>query len=68
MTALRKKAQTYVSHGTTLVLLVDPKLRTVSVHRRDAVPITLKNGAAALDFDPAVPGFRCTLADIFGRA
>jgi Uma2 family endonuclease len=68
MTALRKKAQIYLSHGTTLVLLVDPKTRTVSVHRRDAVPITLQNGADVLDFDPAVPGFRRTLAEIFGPA
>src|SRR5215471_16133467 len=66
VTALRKKAQTYLSHGTTLVLLVDPKLRTVSVHRRDAVPIALKNADDVVDFDPAVPGFRCTLAEIFG--
>jgi Uma2 family endonuclease len=64
--ALRKKAQTYLSHGTTLVLLVDPKLRTVSTHRRDAVPIALKNAEDVVDFDPALPGLRCTLAEIFG--
>jgi Uma2 family endonuclease len=68
MTALRRKAQTYLSYGTMLVLLVDPKSRTVSVHRRDAVPITLRNVDDKLDLDPAVPGFRCTLGEIFGQA
>lgn len=65
--ALRKKAQTYLSHGTTVVLLVDPKQLMVSVHRRDAVPIESKNAYDVVDLEPAVPGFRCTLSEIFGQ-
>jgi len=66
MTELRRKAQKYLSHGTPLVVLVDPITRTALIHRRDAVPVTLKNEDDVVDFDSAVPGFHCTLADIFG--
>lgn len=68
MSALRRRAQRYLAHGTPVVLLVDPKQRTVSVQWPDAVPVTLKNADDVLDLDPVVPGFRCTLAEVFGQA
>ncbi|HYT74270.1 MAG TPA: Uma2 family endonuclease [Vicinamibacterales bacterium] len=62
---LRKKAQTYLSCGTALVLVVDPEAATASIHRPGAVPMTLQSGDDTIDLDPVVPGFRCTLGELF---
>src|SRR5262249_53586593 len=53
MAELRRKAQTYLSYGTLLVVLVNPETQTASVHRPDAVPVLLRKPDDVVDFDPA---------------
>jgi hypothetical protein len=50
----------------SLVLVVDPDEKSVTTCRQSAPPITLRSGAELLDLDEIIPGFRCTLRDIFG--
>jgi Uma2 family endonuclease len=60
------KVDEYLLSGVPLVLVVDPDMKTVTAYRRSAAPITLHSGADLLDLDEIIPGFRCTLRDIFG--
>lgn len=60
-----EKLQAYLSAGVDLVWIVDPDLRTVCVHRRGAEP-ELFNVHQQLSGEPELPGFRITVAEIFG--
>lgn len=64
---LGEKIQAYLSAGVSLVWIVDPNLRTVSVHRPDAEP-ELFNMRQELRGDPHLPGFRVAVSDIFPTA
>lgn len=59
-----EKIQAYLSAGVALVWIVDPDLRTVSVHRPDAEP-ELFNIRQELRGDPHLPGFRVAVSEIF---
>ena len=60
------KVEEYLLHGVTVVLVIDPDERSVAAYRRLSAPIVLRAGDEPLEFDDVVPGFRCTLRDIFG--
>jgi Uma2 family endonuclease len=64
--AIRERVEEYLSRGVTLVLVVDPDAESVAIYRRMVPPITLNDTHDALEIDDVVPGFRCTLSDIFG--
>ena len=59
------KAQTWISHGVSLVWVVDPDTRTIDVHHSDR-PTTTLTDDATLDGAEVLPGFTCALAEIFG--
>ncbi len=61
---IRDKISEYLSHGTSVVAIVDPDERTVIVHRRGATPLMLTMDDA-LDLDDVLPGFRCVVREIF---
>ncbi len=63
--ALNDKARMWLSHGVRLVWVVHPDTRTVDVHRMDGEVSTLA-GDDALDGFDVLPGFACTVSDVFG--
>jgi len=58
------KVQEYLGCGVSLVWIVDPDLRTVTVHRADAPP-ALFNDTQELTGEPYMPGFCAPVADLF---
>jgi Uma2 family endonuclease len=62
---VRKKIGEYLGSGVRIVVIVDPRDHTVVVHRAGAYPVTLRDGTDVIDLDGAIPGFTCTVSDIF---
>lgn len=54
----------YLACGVSLVWILEPAFRTVSVFRPDAEP-ELFNRTHTLSADPVLPGFSCPVADLF---
>jgi hypothetical protein len=48
------------------VVIADPDAKTVDVHRHNRPSTRLTDADAVLDLDSVIPGFRCTLNEIFG--
>jgi Uma2 family endonuclease len=63
---VQAKVQTWLAHGTKAVLVIYPDTESV-VLWRDNAAITL-NGEEILDLDPALPGFRCPIRELFPPA
>jgi Uma2 family endonuclease len=61
---LEEKVQSWLAAGTIVVWTVDPKSRTVSVHRQGAGPVTLA-GNQKIESADVLPGFECTVNDFF---
>ncbi len=61
---LHDKALMWLSYGVGLVWVVHPATRTVDAHRTGGRVTTLTEGDA-LDGLDALPGFSCTLRDLF---
>jgi Uma2 family endonuclease len=62
----RAKVDEYLRSGVTVIIVVDPDDETVSVHRRLSPPVVMNGADAVLEVDDLIPGFRCTLNQIFG--
>ena len=64
--AVDEKVRAWLEAGCRAVWVVDPKERTVVVRRprTDAVRLTEKDELTGGD---AAPGFRCRVAEVFGR-
>ena len=58
------KVNEYLTAGTTLVWLVNPRQKTVTVHRSGLQPLVLRE-ADNLDGGDVIPGFRCGVAELF---
>lgn len=63
LTMVEDKVQVYLSNGTQLVWVINPKLRRVTVHRADGT-IAAVRAEGALDGETVLPGFTCALAEI----
>ena len=61
---IRSKAQMWLSYGVPLVWVVYPNTRTVEVHPIDSPVVTLYEDDT-LDGGPVLPGFTCSVRDIF---
>ena len=61
---LTDKALMWLSFGVRLVWVVDPKRRTVDVHRANRPVVTLRD-AEDLDGLDVLPGFTCRVGEIF---
>jgi Uma2 family endonuclease len=59
-----EKAHEWLVGGSALVWIVDPRSRTVTVHREAGPPDILKSGEM-LDGENVVPGFRVRIARLF---
>jgi Uma2 family endonuclease len=61
---LRAKLADYFAAGTSVVWVVEESKRRVTIHTRDASPRVIE-GNASLHGDPILPGFACTLDELF---
>jgi Uma2 family endonuclease len=61
---LQDKMRDYFAAGTTLFWVVDQDERTVTIHRPNAPPHVVA-GDERLTGDPVLPGFSCTLDELF---
>lgn len=61
---VEEKIGIWLAAGSQLVWDVDPKSRTVVVHRPGAEPVTLHDDQE-IDGSDVIPGFRCRVADFF---
>lgn len=62
---VREKIAEYLGRGVRLVVVVDPDDQTVIVHRPGARPIDLRDESDVLDMADVIPGFTCTVSEIF---
>jgi Uma2 family endonuclease len=63
---IEEKIEEYLAAGVSLVWIVTPKRRTVTVHRTGAEPVTLNEGDR-LDGENVLPGFKYEIARLFTR-
>jgi Uma2 family endonuclease len=61
---LSAKLDDYFAGGTSMVWVVEESKHRVTIHTRDATPRTLE-GNARLTADPILPGFTCTVDELF---
>ena len=63
-TEVAEKTAEYLAAGTRLVVVVDPRRRTITKHSEQGEVTQLGEGDT-LTFDDVVPGFECAAADMF---
>ena len=62
---VQDKVQDWLSHGTQLVWVVEPKTRTVTIYRPDGTANVLQ-ATDTLDGEDVLPGFRFPLSRLWG--
>jgi Uma2 family endonuclease len=61
---VNEKIASWLAAGTAAVWIVDPKLRTVTIHQR-ATTFKVYSHSELLVGAPVVPGFSCQVDQIF---
>ncbi len=61
---INEKTQMWLASGATVVWIVDPKLKTVTIHR-SSTKIETRTVDDQLDGGDLIPGFSCRVAEIF---
>lgn len=61
---INEKIDEYLSVGVALVWIIDPRRRTVTIHRPDQEP-EMVNARQELCGEPHLPGFRVAVAELF---
>ena len=64
---IEERVRAWLDAGTKMVWVVNPKWRTVSVHRSATDPTTLTEKDELTGGD-VVPGFRCRVRDVFAAS
>jgi len=63
---VRDKVRDYLAAGTPLVWVVYPRSKEVLVHTPDGLARTVSGSDAVLEDVAVLPGFSCSVADLFG--
>ena len=61
---VQSKVDEYLASGVPAVLVIDPDIRSVVIHRPSSPPGVLQ-GMDVLDLSDVIRGFRCSVQDIF---
>jgi Uma2 family endonuclease len=61
---IEEKIQAWLSAGCVAVWIVDPKTKTGAIHRSNA-DVQIVAAGEILQGDPIVPGFSCSLTEVF---
>ncbi|MGH7214797.1 MAG: Uma2 family endonuclease [Tepidisphaeraceae bacterium] len=64
MAEVEEKVDDYLNAGARLVWVVNPRRRTITVHRPGIEPVLLRQ-SDTLDGQDVVPGFSCRVAEVF---
>ena len=62
---MRRKIAEYLAKGVAVVSVVDPRDETVTSYRPAGSAVTLRDENDLLDLSDVIPGFRCSLREIF---
>lgn len=62
--AVRRKVDEYLLRGTPMVVVIDPRGRTATIHRPGQPAVTLSEDAT-LDLSDVVAAFSCVVREIF---
>lgn len=66
MSEIHDKVLDYLDAGSSLVWVVDPRSRTVTIYRsREEIRLIAADGE--IDGGDVLPGFRCKVSELFGR-
>ena len=66
-TEVEEKVAEWIEHGTRLVIVVNPRRRTVAVHR-PGQPVRILSESDVLDGEDVVPGWSLQVAELFREA
>jgi Uma2 family endonuclease len=58
------KIEDWLAAGTQSVWIVDPRRKTISIHRSTA-PVRVYHESEEITDEPLLPGFRLRVADVF---
>lgn len=61
---VRARVDDYLAAGTPMVVVVDPAVRTVTLHRAGASP-NVRGDTGTLDLDPVITGFSISVGSLF---
>lgn len=61
---MRLRIDEYLTSGVDAVIIVDPDLKSVELHRPSRAMLTLAD-ANTLDLDDVLPGFHCRVGEMF---
>lgn len=61
---VEEKVDDYLTAGTRMVWIVNPRRRTITVHRPGSNPVVLRE-ADTLDGQDVLPGFQCGVREAF---
>jgi len=59
------KIDQYLSAGVSVVIVTDPRKKSATIHRGSSTPVIIRGDDAVLEIGDLLPGFRCTLSEIF---
>ena len=62
---MRRKIAEYLAKGVAVVSVVDPRQEAVTSYRPGGSVVTLREENDRLDLSDVIPGFRCSLREIF---
>ncbi len=62
---IRKKIDEYLTRGTSVVVIVDPEERVITVHRLRRPAMRLTDPDEVVDLGEVLPGLGCALKEIF---
>ena len=61
---VKEKVADYLNAGARLVWIVNPKRKTITIHKPNMDPVVLRE-TQTLDGGDVVAGFKCAVADVF---
>ena len=61
---LRAKLDDYFRAGVPVVVVIDPRKKSVTIHRPPDAPVVVRGDDAVLEIGDPLPGLRCTLNEL----
>ena len=62
---IRERLDDYFRASVSVVVLIDPQKKSATIQRASSTPVVLRGDDAVIEIGDPLPGFRCTLGEIF---